>query len=544
MRPPSLRPHTLIVFSIVVVLRLVLAALLPIVQDETYYLAWATAPDWGYFDHPPAIAWIGATSMLSWGSLLAGRLGTMLVAALAYPFVSGLLVYAGIRERSAHLAGLLLFSFNLFALGVGVLITPDVALLTAWCAALHEAAAALAGRRHRWIGAGIAVGLGLLSKYTMVLIGPVFFWALWRSDRRGLRTPWPWLGALAALSLFAPHLVWNANNQWVPMRFQLSHGFSGTFNRSAGLATRLPWGQPPGEAELRYGRWFSPSAAARAVAPSAEPELTHDTVWLVLQQTAEYLGWVVVIWGALLVPMAQVALGRLRRLPRALDPIIRAVRPLLMAAVVVPVAFFGIVNLWSSVQPNWPALYFVGAAALLATFCGGRLRATIVCSVVNAALVLSVAAYTRAPVGAGSGNRILRETVGYRDLAVWLGGIKGPIFADRHQLVAELNYHAPRLVVRQWPWIRPSEYLRRAEWTPDTAESLRAAGGFWLVTSKAIPPHLPGFQPAEAFAAHECLGKGLVTVRAFSTATFQQPCTGRAVHEWVVVRYQPVAGGG
>src|SRR5262249_59323239 len=89
MRAPSLLRHTLVIFAVVVALRLVLAALVPIVQDETYYLAWATAPDWGYFDHPPAVAWIGATIGLSSGSPLAGRLGTMLVAALAYPFTAG-----------------------------------------------------------------------------------------------------------------------------------------------------------------------------------------------------------------------------------------------------------------------------------------------------------------------------------------------------------------------------------------------------------------------------------------------------------------------
>jgi len=539
----SLRAHTLTLFTIVVVLRLALAALVPIIQDETYYLAWSTVPDWGYFDHPPAVAWIGATAMLSWGSLLTGRLGTMVVAALAFVFVSGLLVHAGIRERSAHLAGLLLFNFNLFALGVGIFTTPDVALITAWCAALHEAAAALAGRRRRWIGAGIAVGLGLLSKYTMVLIGPVLLWALWRMDRQALRTPWPWLGGVLAVGILVPHLVWNANNQWVPVRFQLTHGFQGEFDRSIGMATRLPWAQPPGEVELLYSRWFLPGATVKPPAASAQSETTD--VLAVLQQTAQYFGWVLVFWGALLVPMAQAALGVLRRRPRAPDSTNPAVRSLLMASAIVPLAFFAIASLWISIEPNWMALYIVGAAALFAASCGERLRVTIICAVVNAALVLSAAAYTRVPLGAGSNNRMLRETRGYHELALWLGALKGPIFADRHQLIAELNYHAPQLRVRQWPGLlRPSEYLRRAAWAPDTVESLRAAGGFWVVTRKAILRRLPGFQPVEAFAAHDCLGTGLVTVRAFSTAKFQKPCPGHAVHEWIVVRYNPVPGAG
>jgi 4-amino-4-deoxy-L-arabinose transferase-like glycosyltransferase len=530
-------PQPLVLFAIVVTLRLVLAFLVPIFQDETYYLAWATAPDLGYFDHPPAIAWIAATGMLSWGSVLAARLGTMLVAALAFPFVSGLLARAGIYERRARLAGLLLFSFNFFGFGVGILTTPDVALITAWCAALHEGATALTGQRHRWIGAGIAVGLGLLSKYSMMLIAPVFFWALWRGDRKGLRTPWPWLGGLVAVLLFAPHIVWNAHNQWVPIRFQLAHGFKGRFDESVGLTTRLPWAQPPGEQELFYGRWLSSGAPRLDV----KPKPTRGA----LERSAEYFALVAAIWGAFLVPMAQVALGALPGSPRAPDPINHSVRPLLVAAAVVPVVFFGLVNLHSPVEPNWPAVYFVAAAVLLATSCGGRLRVTIACSVVNAVLVLTAGFYTRVPVGAAAENRVLSETRGYRELAAWLEGIKGPIFADRHQLIAELNYHAPRLAVRQWPGIsRPSEYLRRPEWTAETAESVRAAGRFWLVAFKPIPPHLPGFQPVEAFAAHECQGTGLVMIRVFSTATFEQPCPGHTVHQWIVVRYEPAAGAG
>src|SRR5215475_10433594 len=118
MRSPLLT-HTLGVFAAVVVLRLVLVLLVPIVQDETYYLAWATAPDWGYFDHPPGVAWIAATGLLSWGSPLAGRLGALAVAALAFPFAAGLLVRAGITEQRAYLAGLLLLTFNFCALVAG-----------------------------------------------------------------------------------------------------------------------------------------------------------------------------------------------------------------------------------------------------------------------------------------------------------------------------------------------------------------------------------------------------------------------------------------
>jgi 4-amino-4-deoxy-L-arabinose transferase-like glycosyltransferase len=542
-RSSPLLTHALGIFAIVVVLRLVLVILVPIVQDETYYLAWATAPDWGYFDHPPAVAWIGATIGLSSGSPLAGRLGTMLVAALAYPFMAGLLVNAGIRARRVHLAGLLLLSFNLCALVSGVLTTPDVALFTAWCVALHEGAAALAGRRRRWIGAGVAVGLGLLSKYAMVLIGPVFVWGLLRGDRQALRTPWPWLGAVVGASLFAPHLLWNARHDWVPVRFAVRRGFQGTNTVSEGLATRLPWAQPPGEAELAIGRWFAPKTAANAAASIEGPRARPAAIPQLLERSGTYASSVLLMWGAFLVPIVSLVHRRASRLPRTPDSIDRRVRPLLAAAVVVPLCFFALVSLKSSVEANWPAVYVIGAAPLLAAWCAQRLRTTVVCSAVNAMLVLVLAVYARVPLAAGVGNRLARETLGYRELAATVDELHGPIFADHYQLVAELNFHAPHLGVRQWPGIRrPSEYLRRAEWTPDTVESLVARGGLWLVTGNPLPPRLPGFQPVDAFTAHYCLGRGLVTVAAFSAPTFERPCRGYALYRWLVIRYVPVRG--
>jgi 4-amino-4-deoxy-L-arabinose transferase-like glycosyltransferase len=533
----SPRAQTAAVFAAVVLLRLALAALLPIVQDETYYLGWARVPDWGYFDHPPFVAWMSSTALLAWGSPLAGRLGTMALAAAAFPFAAGLLLHAGVRERAAYLAGLLLSSFNLCAVVAGVLTTPDAALLTAWCAALHEAAAALTVRRARWVGAGLAVGLGLLAKYNMVLIGPVFAWALWRGDRAALRTPWPWIGAFVAGLVFAPHIAWNAQHAWVPIRFQLHHGFEGAEDGVA-LTTRLPSAQAPSSAERAFGRRFKPwDAKSDAFNPST------GMGERLASRVANYVKDVLLIWGAFLVLIVYRVVRRLRRLPRAPDAIDARVRPLLIAAMVVPLAFFALVSLRSHVQANWPAVYVVGAAPLLATFCARRLRLTVGLAALNAALLLALAAYVRAPFGCRAEARIVREVQGYRELAALLDArLEGPVFGDRHQLVAELNFHAPRLALQQWPGIgRPSEYLRRPEWNRHTVESLTAAGGLWLVAERPMPPRLPGFTPVNGFVAYYCLGSGLVTIDAFTGDEFHAPCPGRTVHRWLVVRYVPEA---
>ncbi len=91
-------------FAGVVLARLVVAALVPIVQDEAYYINWSKALDWGYFDHPPLIAWVNVTSWLWPGSAFLGRLGAMLAAALAFPFLVGLFRRAG-PDAAAWAAG-------------------------------------------------------------------------------------------------------------------------------------------------------------------------------------------------------------------------------------------------------------------------------------------------------------------------------------------------------------------------------------------------------------------------------------------------------
>jgi hypothetical protein len=186
----------------------------------------------------------------------------------------------------------------------------------------------------------------------------------------------------------------------------------------------------------------------------------------------------------------------------------------------------------------------VGAVPLLATFgAGRRLRLTVSLAALNAALLLALAAYMRAPIGVRADARIVREVRGYRELAVLLDArLRGPVFGDRHQLVSEINFHAPRLALQQWPGIgRPSEYVRRAEWNRHTVESLTAASGLWLVVERPMPPRLPGFTPVKAFVAYYCLGSGLTTIDAFTGGEFRAPCPGRTVHRWLVVRYVPGA---
>ena len=68
-----------------------------------------------------------------------------------------------------------------------------------------------------WLGVGVSCGLGLLSKYTMIMLpaGLGLLMLIVPPFRHHLRTPWPWLAALLAGAIFSPNLWWNAAHQFI-----------------------------------------------------------------------------------------------------------------------------------------------------------------------------------------------------------------------------------------------------------------------------------------------------------------------------------------
>jgi hypothetical protein len=530
---------TVCLFLGVVLARLVIAGLVPIVQDEAYYIEWSKTPDWGYFDHPPLIAWVNATSWLWPSSAFMGRLGAMLVAALAYPFMMGLFRKAGLAEPRAFSTALLYANLNAYVFMAGLLTTPDAVQITTWCAALHEGAAALSQDRRRWVTAGLAAGIGLLGKYTMVLMGPVFVWGIVRGDPRALRTPWPYVGVLAAFLAFSPHLAWNAQHEWVSIRMQLQHGLKEGHDPGFSLSTDLPAPQKPAPdgPEMRISQCFR---AKTPVEPSSEKARTAPVE--LIKRMAEYLGGLLVVWGAFLGPLIHWLVLRWRR-PAPPELVWNtSVKPLLMAATWVPILLFGAVSLISKVEANWAAIYVIGAAALVAGYRGARLRDIAIHGTINVAFCLALALYAYHPISTPGGtNRVLDETAGWRELAQYLGRLEGPILTDREQPTSMIRFYQPGLKVAQWPgFSQPSEFVRRPEWNYYTRQSLRQYGSFWLVSSGPLPSRLEGFEPVEMIELRFSIDQGLVVTNASAARSRRPPDQKNAVHLWYAIRYQVV----
>lgn len=198
--------------------------------DEAQYWGWSKALDWGYFSKPPGIAALIAASTALFGD---GVLGSKALAMACYPLSAGLA--ASIAQRLygpqvAFWSALLVLGLPIYA-WLGLFATTDALLVLAWTAALRLYLLALDSRRTtHWLALGLVCGLGLLSKYTMLVCLFSIFLHLLAVERAHLRTPQPWLALLVALVFVLPNLLWNVAHDFPTFR----HTAEITVQRQAG----------------------------------------------------------------------------------------------------------------------------------------------------------------------------------------------------------------------------------------------------------------------------------------------------------------------
>jgi 4-amino-4-deoxy-L-arabinose transferase-like glycosyltransferase len=239
-----------IIAAVFVAVELVVSDRYGFQQDELYFLVASHHLAFGYVDQPPLAVLLARTTDIFGNNptairilpALAGGAIVLIAAKLAALFGAGDNGPRGIRDgRILAALGMATAPVLLGATHIGNTTPYD---LLAWAVVLLCAATALLRDRPRWwLGAGAAAGVGLENEYliTLLLGGLVAGIVLTSAHRRVLATPWPWLGGVIALAIWAPNLAWQFANGWpqLTMASALHQQNTSTANYIAGLPGQL-----------------------------------------------------------------------------------------------------------------------------------------------------------------------------------------------------------------------------------------------------------------------------------------------------------------
>lgn len=216
-----------------------LGMILDLHPDTADHWVWSRILSWGYYEHPPMIAWvIRLFTAVIGDTQWAVETAAQVTAALSMTglFLLGRRLY---DTRTAFFGLLILEATPIYSVGSIILHINNVCNLFYIWAALFFWEGFESRKVRYYYYAGVLLGGALLSKVPAILFpAAVFFFLLFSKERiRELRSLHLYLSLGIALLLFSPFLYWNSGHEWISFKAQLEKGL---------LFSRRDWDQTLG----------------------------------------------------------------------------------------------------------------------------------------------------------------------------------------------------------------------------------------------------------------------------------------------------------
>ncbi|MEZ4809527.1 MAG: glycosyltransferase family 39 protein [Allomuricauda sp.] len=206
----------LILLAALFVLNLIQSHFTELIYDEAYYWYYAQNLDWGYFDHPPMVAFLIKISSFFFDGGLGVRFMSCVLSVGTYIILWLLVDNPKKKDYVPHFF-LLVFSFTLMN-AYGFLTLPDTPLL------FFTALFLLLYRRFLkdpsvWtsIFLGLVMAALMYSKYHAILV--ILF--VFLSNLKLIAQWKAWLAVMLALVCYIPHFLWLYHNDFISIQFHL-----------------------------------------------------------------------------------------------------------------------------------------------------------------------------------------------------------------------------------------------------------------------------------------------------------------------------------
>ena len=200
-----------------VVLHLAIGNRYGIHRDELATLDDARHLAWGYVAYPPVTPFFGRLSLALFGESVRGFRFFANVAMALVIVLTGLIAREMGGRRGAQVVAAV--AAVPYAMGAGVLMQYVAFDALAWTLAAYFVVKLLkTGDARWWVGIGAALGLGMLTKwtigfFTLGIVGSV----LLTDARRYLKSKWLWIGVGLSVLIFLPTLLWQAQNHFISL---------------------------------------------------------------------------------------------------------------------------------------------------------------------------------------------------------------------------------------------------------------------------------------------------------------------------------------
>lgn len=183
-------------------------------RDELLHLSAGEHLDWGFFEFPPFIAFIGFLADILFDHSLAGtRLFSALAGTFILIFSCLITIELGGKKKAVLLTGIAVLAFIPFYRN-HTLLQPVAFDQLFWTMGFYFTVKSLKSLKPRdFLLLGLVAGFGLLNKYTMLIWGFGITVSLFFYNRAELfKSSWLYLSALVALIIFSPNILWQIQN--------------------------------------------------------------------------------------------------------------------------------------------------------------------------------------------------------------------------------------------------------------------------------------------------------------------------------------------
>ncbi len=190
-------------------------------RDELLTLGNSRHLAWGYVVYPPMTAFLARLELELFGTSLIGFRFFAAMAQGVLPVLTGLIARTMGGGRRAQLASALSAAIGGHSLFSGGFLSYTTFDYVWWVLAAYFVACLLKSDDARWwLAIGAAIGLGMMTKYTMVfLVAGVAGGVLLTPARRYLRSAWLWCGVALAILIVLPNALWQIENHLVSLQF-------------------------------------------------------------------------------------------------------------------------------------------------------------------------------------------------------------------------------------------------------------------------------------------------------------------------------------